>query len=111
MQRYNLVSGAQYGKLTSGVEANVIPNEDITWEKSLTVNGGFDAGFLNNKLNVTVDGFYRHTYDILGDRLASLPTTFGAKMPAENYAVIDAKGFELELSYSDKIGSGMQRTS
>lgn len=105
MQRYNLVSGAQYGKLTSGVEANVIPNEDITWEKSLTVNGGFDAGFLNNKLNVTVDGFYRHTYDILGDRLASLPTTFGAKMPAENYAVIDAKGFELELSYSDKIGS------
>ena len=105
MQRYNLVSGAQYGSLMSGVEANVIPNEDITWEKSLTVNGGFDAGFLNNKLNVTVDGFYRHTYDILGDRLASLPTTFGAKMPAENYAVIDARGFEVELSYADKIGS------
>lgn len=105
MQRYNLVSGAQYGSLTSGVEANVIPNEDITWEKSFTVNGGFDAGFLNNKLNVTVDGFYRHTYDILGDRLASLPTTFGAKMPAENYAVIDARGFEVELSYADKIGS------
>ena len=41
----------------------------------------------------------------MGDRLASLPTTFGAKMPAENYAVIDARGFEVELSYADKIGS------
>lgn len=105
MQRYNLVSGAQYGSLTSGVEADVIPNPDITWEKSLTYNGGFDATLLQNKLTFNFDAFYRHTYDILGDRLASMPTTFGAKMPAENYAVIDAKGFEIELGYSDKIGS------
>lgn len=104
MQRYKLVDGAQFGGLTSGIQADVIPNKNITWEKSLTYNGGFDAAFLDNKLTLTVDGFYRHSYDILGSRLAALPTTFGASMPAENYAVIDSRGFEVEMGYNDKIG-------
>lgn len=104
MQRYNLVNGAYFGSLSSGVAADVIPNVDITWEKSLTYNFGFDATFLNNRLSMNVDAFYRHTYDILGDRAASIPATFGAKMPSENYGVIDAKGFEVELGYNDKIG-------
>ncbi len=104
MQRYNLVDGAYFGSLSSGVAADVIPNVDITWEKSLTYNFGLDATFLNNKLSLNVDAFYRHTYDILGDRAASVPATFGAKMPSENYAVIDARGFEVELGYNDKIG-------
>lgn len=104
MQRYKLVDGAQFGSLASGIEADVIPNKNITWEKSLTYNGGFDAAFLDNKLTLTVDGFYRHSYDILGSRLAALPTTFGASMPAENYAVIDSRGFEVEMGYNDKIG-------
>lgn len=105
MQRYNLVDGAQYGSLSSGVEAAVIPNPNITWEKSLSYNGGFDVALLQNKLTLNLDAFYRHTYDILGNRLASMPTTFGANMPAENYAVINAKGFEIELGYADRIGS------
>ena len=104
MQRYNLVNGAYFGSLSSGVAADVIPNVDITWEKSLTYNWGLDAAVLNNKLTFNMDAFYRHTYDILGDRAASIPATFGAKMPSENYAVIDAKGFEIELGYNDKIG-------
>lgn len=108
MQRYKLVDGAQFGSLSSGVENEVIPNKDITWEKSLSYNGGFDMALLSNKLTLSFDAFYRHTYDILGDRLASLPTTFGAKMPKENYAVIDSKGFEVEFSYNDKIGSDFQ---
>lgn len=104
MQRYKLVSGAQFGNLSNGVQSDVIPNSDITWEKSLTYNGGFDSKFLNNKLSLSLDAFYRNTYDILGNRIASLPSTFGGKMPAENYAEIDSKGFEIEVSYTDKIG-------
>ena len=59
---------------------------------------------LRNRLSLSAGGFYKHTYDILGDRLASLPSTFGGVMPKENYATIDTKGFEIELSYKDKIG-------
>lgn len=104
MQRYNLVNGAYFGSLSSGIESNVIPNVDITWEKSLTYNFGIDLATLDNRLSMTLDAFKRHTYDILGDRQQSIPATFGAQMPSENYAVIDAKGFELELGFKDKIG-------
>jgi TonB-linked SusC/RagA family outer membrane protein len=104
MQRYKLVQGQQFGSLSNGLEADVIPNPTITWEKSVSYDGGFDANFLNNKLVTSLSLFYRHTYDILGSRLASLPTTFGASMPSENYATIDTKGFEVELGYMDKIG-------
>lgn len=106
MQRYNLPSraGAIFGTtaLTGGLEADVIPNEKITWEKTLTNNIGWDSRWFN-KLTFNFDFFFKHTYDILGNRLASLPTTVGVKMPAENYAVIDGKGFELELGWNDKI--------
>ena len=105
MQRYNITSGAYFGGLTDGVAVGVIPNPDITWEKSMNVDYGFDVNMLNNRLSFSAGGFYKHTYDILGNRLASLPTTFGAQMPAENYAKIDTKGFELEFSYRDNIGS------
>ena len=104
MQRYNLNSGAYFGSLSNGVSASVIPNTEITWEKSLDIDYGFDMQILRNRLSLSVGGFYKHTYDILGDRLASLPSTFGGTMPKENYATIDTKGFEIELSYKDKIG-------
>jgi TonB-linked SusC/RagA family outer membrane protein len=104
-QRYNMTSGQYYGGsgLSTGVQANAVPNPDITWEKSASYNGGLDATFLDNKLILGADVFYRHTYDILGSRLAALPTTFGATMPQENYATIDTKGFELELGYTNSI--------
>lgn len=104
MQRYNLNSGVYFGSLSNGVSASVIPNTEITWEKSLDIDYGFDMQILRNRLSLSVGGFYKHTYDILGDRLASLPSTFGGTMPKENYATIDTKGFEIEFSYKDKIG-------
>lgn len=104
MQRYKLGSGAYFGSLSDGVYADVIPNINITWEKSMDVDYGFDMQVLQNRLSLSAGGFYKHTYDILGNRLASLPTTFGGTMPAENYAKIDTKGFEIEASYKDRIG-------
>ncbi len=103
-QRYNITDGAVFGDITKGVLPGVIPNPNVTWEKSKTYNGGFDAAFLNNKLSLSFDAFYRHTYDILGARTLSVPTTFGALMPAENYAVINSHGIEIDLGYQDNIG-------
>lgn len=107
-QSYNIVDGAYFGGLSSGLVAGVLPNPNITWEKSVSYNGGLDAQLFKNKLSLNADFFFRHTYDILGDRLASLPTTFGANMPSENYAVMDSKGFEIEVGYQDRIGSDFQ---
>lgn len=53
--------------------------------KSISYNVGFD-GRLFNHFDVSFEWFYRHTYDILAERTASVPTSFGAKLPKENYA-------------------------
>jgi TonB-linked SusC/RagA family outer membrane protein len=107
LQSYNIITGgAVFNTLQQGLNAGVLANRDITWEKSLTYNVGLDARFLDKKFNFKGDFFYRHTYDILGDREASVPSTLGASLPDENYREIDSKGFEIELGYENEAGSG-----
>ncbi|MDR1675753.1 MAG: TonB-dependent receptor [Tannerella sp.] len=100
---YGLTSGAQYGTGAIGLAPNVIPNEDITWEKSLAYNGGIDLGFLKNKLTFGFDFFKKHTYDILGARISSLPSTSGLNLAAENYGIVDSHGFEIEANYIESL--------
>ena len=88
-----------------GLVPNVLANPGITWEKARSYNAGFDTRFWDNKFNLKLDVFYRNTYDILGSRQLSIPSTFGARMPDENYQQIDSRGFEVELGYTNTIGS------
>lgn len=106
LQSYRFTDGAIWNSASSGLELGSLVNRDITWEKSASYNVGLDSRFLNNKMDLKLDFFYRHTYDILGSKIESVPSTFGASLPDENYQVIDAKGFEVELGYSDQINLG-----
>ncbi len=98
-------TGAVFGETTTtgGLIPDVLPNPDITWEKTRTTNIGFDSKFLSDRLSLNFDYFFKHSYDILGDRLQSLPTTFGPEMPEENYAVIDGHGYEVELEWNQQV--------
>lgn len=109
-QQYNITNGAYFGSITNGIAPGVLPNPAVTWEKSLSYDGGLDASLFDNKLNFSADIFYRHTYDILGSRQKSIPSTFGASLPDENYGVINTHGFELELGYNNKIGNDFKYT-
>lgn len=102
MPKYNIKTGAVFGSQSYGVEPGTIANEDLTWEKSTSYNIGFDSKWFNNHIDFSFEYFYRHTYDILDERAASVPTTFGASLPKENYSVIDSQGFEFELAYNGK---------
>jgi hypothetical protein len=53
---------------------------------------------------LTTEFWKRHTYDILGSRILVLPSEFGGSYPATNYGIVDSKGFEIDLGYSNKIG-------
>jgi TonB-linked SusC/RagA family outer membrane protein len=109
LQNYSLGTGAAFSGVTSSLSEGTLANRNITWEKSLTYNGGVDVSFWENLLNLKVDVFYRHTYDILETRIRSIPTHFGANLPDENYAEVNAKGIELELSFNNAIGSGVNK--
>jgi len=105
VQTYSLVNGAVFNNLTQGLEEGVLANRQVTWEKALTYNAGFDTRFLNNKVSLKFDIFKRHTYDIQGTRTGIVPNTLGATLGDENYRVVDSKGFEVEAGYSNRIGS------
>lgn len=108
MQRYNISNGAIFSGATTGIAPSGLSNPGITWEKSLSWNGGLDAYLLGSKLNLSADAFYRHTYDILGSRQQSIPSTFGATLPAENYGIINSNGFELSARYNSAIGNSFR---
>ena len=42
-------------------------NPNIKWETTETYNVGLDFGFLNNRINGSVDAYLRKTYDLLND--------------------------------------------
>jgi hypothetical protein len=75
----------------------------ITWEKSLSYNGGIDIGLLN-MFTIEADYFFRKTYDILGSQTATIPDTFGASLSSSNYGKVHSFGFDIELGYNKHVG-------
>ncbi len=104
LQAYNIVQGAVFDTVTQGLTPGSLANRAITWEKSRSYNVGLDSRFWDRRISLTLDVFYRNTYDILGSRQEAIPSTFGASLPDENYQEIDAGGFEIELGYDGSAG-------
>ncbi len=105
-ETYQSGNTAFFGKDPSknvGIKYGDIANTALTWEKSFSYNIGVDANFLNH-WNATVEYWYRNTYDILGARKQSVPTSFSLAMPKENYAEIHAQGFDFTLGYKNRWG-------
>ncbi len=87
-----------------GLRPGVLPNPDVTWEKTSSYNGGFDFSLFRGKISGEFDYFKRKISDILGTRIQTLPGTLGATLPAVNYAKKDISGFEFSLQYRNRIG-------
>ena len=77
---------------------------DITWETVTTTNVGLDAGFLRNRLRVSLDYYIRETKNMFGPA-ESLPSVLGASVPTTNNADLETKGFEAEVSWNDRVGN------
>jgi len=75
-----------------------------TWEKTDSYNAGIDMRLFGD-FSVNIDGFYRHTFDILDDYKSAFPQSSGinAATPKLNYGVQDSWGGELELGYNKKL--------
>ena len=74
-----------------------------TWETIETWDVGFDWGMLNNRLTGSFDWFTRYTYDMIGPA-PELPSVLGATPPKINNSDMKSYGFELEVSWRDRIG-------
>lgn len=104
METVSLANGAYFGGMTSGVAPGILSNPLITWEKSMNYEAGIDLGFLENRLLLGAEYFFKHTYDILGSTTNVFPDTFGGTLADENYGIIDSQGVELEWSFNQPLG-------
>lgn len=86
-----------------GITYGSVVNSALTWEKALSYNVGADMNFLDH-WNVSFEYWYRKSYDILGAREQSLPTSFSQKLPSENYGQVNAQGFDFNLGYRNSTG-------
>ncbi len=93
--------------LLRGVSEGGLSNPEVRWEKQKTANIGFDAAFLDNRLNITVDAYTKETEDLLiapqvsGILGASAP---GSSAPFVNAGTVQNKGLEFRIAYADNIG-------
>ncbi|HTM97788.1 MAG TPA: SusC/RagA family TonB-linked outer membrane protein, partial [Pedobacter sp.] len=78
---------------------------DFTWETVTTKNLGVNFELLKNRLVGSVDVYERHTKDILSSNDTPVPATLGTSAPLVNAASLKTNGFEIDLSWKDKIGS------
>lgn len=105
-QLYNVktASGALIGGgLLSYIDTNgELASIDRTWEKIHNYNLGLDFGFLNNRLTGTVEAFYKRNNNMLIS--VTYPGILGDNAPKANKGKFEAKGWELNVNWADKIG-------
>ena len=90
------------GTPNTGAYANIVPNPDLTWETSEQLDLGFDARFLNSRLGVNFDWYKKTTKDwLIGGNMLAVD---GTNPAAINGGDVENTGFELALTWNDKIG-------
>ena len=85
-----------------GAFPDIIPNPDVKWETSEQLDFGFDARLLNNRLGVVFDWYKKTTKDWLVKPENLL--IFGTNPPYINGGDIENKGYEVQLTWNDRIG-------
>lgn len=78
-----------------GLEIQNIANHDLTYEKNQELNIGADLGFLDDRINLSVEWFHRHSYDLIGDIVTQ--GTGGFTTKKGNMAQMHIRGLEIGL--------------
>lgn len=78
------------------IDINSAPNKKLRWEKTQSVNAGFDFSVLNQAINLGVDYYYRRGTDLIALRMLPLETGFTSMNV--NWASMENKGVEVSLS-------------
>ena len=87
---------------TTGGYANILKNEDVTWETSEQIDLGIDARFLGGRLGFNFDWYTKKTKDWLVQ--APIQAVWGLSAPYVNGGDVKNTGIEIGLNWNDRIG-------
>lgn len=76
--------------------------KDITWETTQSFNLGLDLSLFENRFRISGDYYHKMTKDML--LALEIPDYIGFNNPDQNTGKMNTKGWELEVSYQNKIG-------
>lgn len=103
--RRNFTGGYVFdGSFNASADNKGIPNPNITWYTSKTLDIGFDFVGWNGLFGITADYFSRNREGLLATRSGGIPTVVGAGLPQENLNSDRTYGLDLELSHQNNIG-------
>ncbi|HMI02672.1 MAG TPA: TonB-dependent receptor [Pedobacter sp.] len=94
-QSRGLWAGGAYADVP-GIAPTQMVNPDLKWETTQQTDIGVDLGFLENRINVTADYYYKRTKDLL--LAVSIPRTSGFDTYTQNYGEMKNEGFEIGIN-------------
>lgn len=83
---------------------NSAVNRDVHWDKVYKANFGIDLNVLDNRLSVTFDMFREWNREMLMNISQAIEATIGTQSASTNLGEMDSWGYELSLTWRDKIG-------
>ena len=89
-------------------KTNQAINHDVHWDKSYKFNFGIDARFLKQRLSVTFDAYREWNREMLMNIAETVPSTVGTTSASTNLGKMDSWGYELSLSWRDRIGKDIK---
>jgi TonB-linked SusC/RagA family outer membrane protein len=79
----------------SAIQLASLENTELTWEKLYSGNIGADLGFFANRINLTVDGYIRNSFDLIDQIKTS--GIGGQIYKVANYADMQSYGVDFSL--------------
>lgn len=80
-----------------GASMKALGNSDLTWEKTQTIDVGFQLGLMSDRLFVTGSWYHKKTTDLI--TTVSVPTSSGFDTYHDNMGNVLNKGIELDVKY------------
>jgi len=91
-------AGAYYSVTGDGVTYRPDAyNKQLTWEKTTTYNAGIDLDFLNERVVVALDYYYRKTTDLINEVVLPVGTNFSNKLNT-NIGALHNNGVEASIT-------------
>ncbi|MGJ1197525.1 TonB-dependent receptor [Sphingobacterium spiritivorum] len=95
LARYSPTLTTVGGMPVNAVRPTNVANPNLTWETTRQTDAGLDIGFLDNRVNLTVDYYYKKTVDLLYQ--VPLPIYSGFTSSLQNIGSVQNKGWEFAL--------------
>nr|MCR5002931.1 SusC/RagA family protein [Bacteroidales bacterium] len=103
LQTISVTQGYTFGDELASTANYTSVDPGIKWETTMMSDLGLDIALLKSNLNITVDGFFNRTRDILVS--LPVPALFGNGSPTSNAAIVNSYGWEVSANYHFRTGA------